>query len=99
MRTLLALTIALAIHASPEGEERRSRLESDECSRRTAACEQGCESRGGMSRLECKTDCRLAETQCRNGAQRSVAPPSLQDPLPRGNGSPVSPIAGSTPGR
>jgi len=24
MRTLLALTIALAIHASPEGEERRS---------------------------------------------------------------------------
>ena len=70
MRALYALVIALAFSANAHAAERRSRLESDECSRRTTTCEQGCESRSGMGRLECKTDCRLAETRCRNGGKR-----------------------------
>lgn len=69
MRTLIVVA-ALLIAASAQAAERRSRLESDECSRQSLVCEQACESREGMKRLECKTDCRLAETRCRNGSRR-----------------------------
>lgn len=65
MRTaVLALVLALAAPAL--ASERRPHVTQDECSRRGTACEQRCDEKAGMDRLSCKTDCRLAETQCRN---------------------------------
>lgn len=46
------------------------RFEPDECARRSLECERECDRMEGMSRLSCKTDCRMAESQCRNGARR-----------------------------
>ena len=70
MRTPIAsLVAAVALLASglAGASERRPRVEQDDCSRRSQQCEKACDSRKGSDRLSCKTDCRLAETQCRNG--------------------------------
>ncbi|MGC4120390.1 MAG: hypothetical protein QM765_38585 [Myxococcales bacterium] len=70
MRAALAsVTAAVALLASGSAyaSERRPRVEQDECSRRTQQCEKGCDAKKGTDRLSCKTDCRFAETQCRNG--------------------------------
>jgi hypothetical protein len=60
-----SLLIATLILAASPGQRRT--LDQDDCSRRSAACERACESRHGNDRLSCKTDCRLQETECRNG--------------------------------
>jgi len=62
-----ALFGVLVLMSSALAAERRSGLEADECSKRTALCERQCEAKSRMDRLSCKTDCRLAETRCRNG--------------------------------
>lgn len=48
----------------------RRPLEPDDCARRTLECERNCDRMEGMNRLSCKTDCRMAESQCRNGPRR-----------------------------
>jgi hypothetical protein len=70
MRTLV-VTLLVTLFAVPAAfaADRRSR-DLDECSRRTAQCERLCDGRQGADRLSCKTNCRLAESQCRNAARR-----------------------------
>jgi hypothetical protein len=55
----LVLFAPLALMAAPS-------LSKDSCSQQTAACEEKCATKSGMDRLSCKTDCRLAESKCRN---------------------------------
>ncbi|MBI5542678.1 MAG: hypothetical protein HY901_02225 [Deltaproteobacteria bacterium] len=63
----VALLFVLGAAAPVLSADRRPKVEQDECARRSAACEQGCDAKGGMDRLSCKTDCRLSESRCRNG--------------------------------
>ena len=69
MRSLVAsLAIVLALaSAGAWAAERHPRAAPDECTKRGAACEKGCDAKAGTERLSCKTDCRLTESQCRNG--------------------------------
>ncbi len=71
MRAPIAAFVAsvalLAAPAAAPASERRPRIEQDECSRRCQQCEKACDAKSGSERLSCKTDCRLAESQCRNG--------------------------------
>lgn len=70
MRTFAAALCAAAVllaSASTSASERRPKVEQDECSRKSQQCEQACAAKKGSDRLSCKTDCRLAESQCRNG--------------------------------
>lgn len=66
---LLALAVFLG-SVPAHRTERRTHVDRDECARRTTACEQRCDAKKGMERLSCKTDCRLAESQCRNKKHR-----------------------------
>jgi hypothetical protein len=66
----LGLFLLLSVSTVASASERRSRLDSDECSRQAEVCERLCDDLEGMDRLSCKTDCRLEETQCRNGGRR-----------------------------
>lgn len=61
-----AAAVLLASGPLAVASERRPRVEQDDCSRKSAQCEQRCNAKAGMDRLNCKTDCRLGETQCRN---------------------------------
>ena len=65
--TTCGIVTALLLSASASAGEHRPKLEQDECARRTSACEQKCDPMDGKERLSCKTDCRLAESKCRNG--------------------------------
>ncbi len=63
---LLTSLLSLFLLPTPASAgERKGHVEPDECSKKTAQCEKACDARGGMDRLSCKTDCRLAESQCR----------------------------------
>lgn len=71
MRSAFAFSLAMAVLlfallGPARASERRPRVEQDDCSRRTTQCEQRCDSKNGAERLSCKTDCRLAESRCRN---------------------------------
>lgn len=63
------LFLAPATFAAPIAAPRKS-FEPDDCARRTQECERSCDQKDGMNRLSCKTDCRMAESQCRNGPRR-----------------------------
>jgi hypothetical protein len=67
---ILSVVVALSSSAWAQVAERRTRLETDDCSRQTEVCERACEGRPRAERLTCRTDCRLAETTCRSGQQR-----------------------------
>lgn len=69
MRSLLIGLLLITVSVPAFAADRRGR-EPDECSRRTAQCEQQCDTQSGMNRLSCKTECRLAESQCRNSQRR-----------------------------
>ena len=66
MQPLRIALLALLLVQPAWAAEKKAPPEQDECARKTAACEKQCESRSGMDRLSCKTECRLVETECRN---------------------------------
>jgi len=72
MRFVLVALLTLATSAPALAAEKRPRGEQDECSRKMSVCEKECDDThsSGMDRLSCKTDCRLAESECRNSGKK-----------------------------
>ena len=66
MRAVTAALALVLFGSAALAAEKKPKAE-DDCARQSAACEKRCDARSDMERLSCKTDCRLAETQCRNG--------------------------------
>jgi len=65
-RLAVAALLVASLGSFVSAAERRPHVEQDECARRGARCEEQCDSTPGAERLSCKTDCRLAESECRN---------------------------------
>jgi hypothetical protein len=63
---LIAIAALLAMPALAQAGDRRPHIEQDDCARRASSCEKRCDAQARAERLSCKTDCRFAETECRN---------------------------------